>query len=81
MNDTGYPAVRLKRTPKGYATFDGRYTVERDEVSDIGSSNAGCYKPCWHVFKNGVRIAKFLDTLREARTEIACAIESEGPHA
>jgi hypothetical protein len=60
--NSAYPTVKLKKTVSGYATKDGRYTAERDTVSDIGSSNAGCYKPCWHVFRDGVRIAKFLDT-------------------
>jgi hypothetical protein len=67
--------VRLTRTAEGYATKDGKYQIVRDTVSDIGSSNAGCYKSCWNVFRGGVRIAKFLDTLREARTEVACDME------
>jgi hypothetical protein len=78
MNDNEYPTIRLHRTDYGYTTHDGRYAVVRDTCSDIGSSNAGCYKVCWHVHlasPTGKRIAKFLDTLREARVEVACDME------
>ena len=78
MNDNEYPTIRLRRTDYGYITKDGRYAIVRDTCSDIGSSNAGCYKTCWHVHRDsptGERIAKFLDTLGEARVEVACDME------
>jgi hypothetical protein len=75
MTGNEYPTVRLTRTSDGYAACDGKYRIVRDTCSDISSSNAGCYKACWHVYRGDVRIAKFLDTLREARAEVACDIE------
>ena len=75
MTSNEYPTVRLTRTSEGYATRDGKYRIVRDTFSDIGSSNAGCYKACWHVYRGDERIGKFLDTLREARTEVACDME------
>ena len=75
MTSNEYPTVRLTRISDGYATRDGKYRIVRDTFSDIGSSNAGCYKACWHVYRGDERIAKFLDTLREARTEVACDME------
>lgn len=75
MTSNEYPTVRLTKINEGYATRDGKYRIVRDTFSDIGSSNAGCYKACWHVFRGDVRIAKFIETLAEARTEIACDIE------
>ena len=73
-----YPTIRLRRTDYGYISCDGKYAVVRDTCSDIGSSNNGCYKACWHVHRDspaGERIAKFLDSLGEARVEIACDLE------
>jgi len=73
-----YPTIRLRRTEYGYISRDGKYAVVRDTCSDIGSSNNGCYRACWHVHREspaGERIAKFLDSLKEARVEIACDME------
>lgn len=85
MNDEGYPTISLKRAPDGYVTHDGRYKVVRDTFSDIGSSNRGCYKPCFHVYRvseegsNLTAVHRFCETLREARIEIVCDIEKEQP--
>lgn len=79
MSDEGYPVVRLHRTEYGYVSRDGKYAIVRDDYIDVGSSNAGCYRRCWHVHRqspSGERIAKFLPTLSEARLEIACDIDS-----
>lgn len=75
MSENEYPTVRLVKDGEGYKTRCGKYRIVRDTCSDIGSSNAGCYKTCWHVYRGSERIAKFLDTLREARTEVACDME------
>lgn len=76
MNGENYPTIKLTKTAEGYASRCGMYRIVRDTMSDIGSSNNGCYKSCWHVYRGSERIAKFLDTLREARLEVACDIEN-----
>ena len=77
-SENAYPTIRLHRADYGYISRDGKYVVVRDICSDIGSSNPGCYKVCWHVHRespNGEPIAKFLGSLAEARIEIACDME------
>lgn len=79
-SEDNYPTIRLRRTESGYETRDGKYRVIRDTFSDIGSSNAGCYKPCFHVYSvdadgNESPVMRFCQTLAEARVEIVCDIE------
>lgn len=74
MSEHDYPHVKLRRTAEGYETTCGTYRIVRDTCSDIGGNN-GCYRTCWNVFRGNEQIAKFVDLLREARTEVACDIE------
>lgn len=74
-----YPTVRLRRIEGGYTTHDGAYRVVRDTFASI--AYCGCRKKCFHVYRVSPNIgetpvARFCETLREARLEIACDVEN-----